>query len=442
MASGPALSGLLRDLLAVRQPESRAKPLTMPLPDEVAREAKPSGKPVKLWNLAPKHHCPVVGTCLRMDDLVRFARRYRFEADSRDEFELHVEAVSRCQSRNEVSEAIHKHLDRKYGEALQRFSRLKTEAAVVVAWKECLARGDVAGPLWATYTHRATSTATSDAVYADIHMLSHQVGAGQAADVRRLAFLEKENASLKQALDAESRQHQQQTEKLKRQVCELESSLHTRMQLDAEVSALRARLARAESRDAHADVMRELTALQRANEQMAAAFARAGEMQNALQAAQEQIAELTQQRDAEQAEREALEMMLTADRRAESVCGLQCECCEAGPTQRCILYVGGRTSLVAHYRELAERLGVRLVHHDGGQEEALSRLPELIHRADAVICPTDCVSHTAYYNLKNHCKRTGKPCLFFKGTGVGSFAIAMTRVAKGEFSLQAQDASA
>lgn len=437
MSSAPALSGLMRDLMASRLPEVRVQRLAINLPAPGQPNATSPRKPVKLWDLAQKHHCPVIGTCLRMDDLVRFARRHRFEARLQDEFELHVEAVGLCQTRNAVSEAIQKHLDRKYAAAVLRFSRLKTDAAVFAAWKECLTKGDVAGPLWAAYTHRAASAGTRDAIYADIHMLSHQVGAGQAADMHRLAWLEKENAELKQSLDKELLQHQAHTERMKRRLSELEEALRTRTLMDDELAGLRARLARAESNATIAEMSSQVASLRRANEHMATIVGRTAEMEKMLQSAQLEIAELTQQRNTARAERDALELMLNADNRKDSPCPVQCACCESGPAQRCILYVGGRTSLVAQYRELAGRLGVRLVHHDGGQEEALSRLPELIHRADAVICPTDCVSHTAYYNLKNHCKRTGKPCLFFKGTGVASFAVAMTRVAKGEFSLQA-----
>jgi hypothetical protein len=100
-----------------------------------------------------------------------------------------------------------------------------------------------------------------------------------------------------------------------------------------------------------------------------------------------------------------------------------------------VLCVGGRSSLVAQYRALAGRLGIRLIHHDGGQEEALSRLPDMINGADAVLCPTDCVSHAAYYALKRHCKRTGTPCLLFKGASVTGFALALARLSAGQTSL-------
>ena len=105
-----------------------------------------------------------------------------------------------------------------------------------------------------------------------------------------------------------------------------------------------------------------------------------------------------------------------------------------------MLYVGGRSSLLAQYRQLADRLGITLIHHDGGQEESLSRLPELIRGADAVVCPTDRISHNAYYHVKAHCKRVGKPCLFYRGGGVSGFAVAMARVSRGEFSVAGSEA--
>jgi hypothetical protein len=103
-----------------------------------------------------------------------------------------------------------------------------------------------------------------------------------------------------------------------------------------------------------------------------------------------------------------------------------------------VLCVGGRASTLGPCRQLAERLGIRLLHHDGGREESLARLPEPIRCADAVVCPTDSVGHSAYYQFKNHCKRVGKPRLFYKGAGVSGFALEMSRVLRGEFSVTRQ----
>ena len=160
----------------------------------------------KLWELEAKLHCPIIGTCLPIDALRRIARRFRFEA-ANDEFGMHVEAVAFSQQRNPVSEALQRHLDKAYKLWVDRFARLKDDSAILALWQECLQRGDVAGPLWAVCTHRAASAATRHQAYGDIHMLSHQVGAGQAADVRRLAHLETDNARLAAELRRRSIQH-------------------------------------------------------------------------------------------------------------------------------------------------------------------------------------------------------------------------------------------
>lgn len=38
-------------------------------------------------------------------------------------------------------------------------------------------------------------------------------------------------------------------------------------------------------------------------------------------------------------------------------------------------------------------------------------LEDSLHAADLVICQTGCISDGAYWRVKDHCKRTGKPCL-------------------------------
>ena len=39
-------------------------------------------------------------------------------------------------------------------------------------------------------------------------------------------------------------------------------------------------------------------------------------------------------------------------------------------------------------------------------------LEDSLHAADLVICQTGCISDGAYWRVKDHCKRTGKRCLF------------------------------
>ena len=411
---------------------------------EHARETAPKWVPghefcgpikrTKLWELKDKYNCPIIGTCLTMDELVKFARRFTFGVSLRDEYTMHAEAAGRSCTRNEVSEAIQKHLDRKYQACLVRFERAKADAEVLAMWQEHRARGEVPGAMWAALTHKAVSEETRHIVYADVHMLSHQMGAGQATDARRLVHLEKENIELKSAIEIERRDRGNMRKELR----SLQKTAASRLVEPTEIVKLRERLAAFESGTAMIGIGRRLLSLQATLDQQLIAVQRSVEMEKKLAVLEGEIRALRTERDQLVSERDALERLLLAGDADEEPCDSQCLSCEYATPGRCVLCVGGRTALVSQYRILAERLGIRLIHHDGGQEEALSRLPDMINSADAVICPTDCVSHNAYYQLKRHCKRTGKPCVLFKGASISGFAVALARLSSGRVSLSGE----
>jgi hypothetical protein len=79
---------------------------------------------------------------------------------------------------------------------------------------------------------------------------------------------------------------------------------------------------------------------------------------------------------------------------------------------KAVLCVGGRSASVPVYRQLVERSGGQFLHHDGGEEESAARLESSLAAADLVICQAGCISHGAYWRVKDHCKRTGKQCVF------------------------------
>lgn len=388
----------------------------------------------KLWQLEDKFHCPVVGTCLPMDDLTALAKRFRFLASRDNEFSLHVEAVNNARERTPFAEALQKLLDRRYRSSILRFDHADDGVGLRRAWRMSLEQGDVAGGFWALVTHPLTKADLRDRAYGDVHMLSHQVGAGQTADVRRVMAMGREIDDLKAQLEISRKAKVQQ-------VLQWQEKLRAREEETAPdqqraLETLQARLQRYESGTAMVDMGRRLMELSATNERLLAVAERMRQQDSMLRQLRQESEALRKERDTLAAEREALESLFLADMRPP--CQASCESWDAAEKdrQRRILCVGGRTNLLVHYRGLAQRLGITLIHHDGGQEESLSRLPDMINGADAVICPTDCVSHPAYYRLKNQCKRLGKPCLMFKGAGVSSFAAALMRVNGGEESLQ------
>jgi hypothetical protein len=421
------------------------KPLFAQMVDAVPAEIaapRQARRRLKLWELEEKHHCPVVGTCLKLEDIKKVARKGGFDGGEFDEYRLHVEAVSISCSRNSVSESMHKLLDRKYDLYLRRFDKARTADEVVALWNQHLEQGEVAGPMWAALTHKAGTAESRKKVYADVHMLSHQVGAGQAADLRRLEWLEREHASLREVARHGQLRHARELAERQDRICQLEREAAETWQRAQEASPLRERLEALESGLAMTGMARRLMAL---TDESARLRERNVQLEARLTELEAQKSQLAESFELAARERDAMEQLwlsetgtTLAEAKPETGCGGACGTCPSRLHGRCVLCVGGRTPLLPQYRQLAERLGVRLIHHDGGKEEALSRLPAMLASSDAVICPTDCVGHLAYYQLKQHCKQAGKPCVLVKSSGVAVFAAALTRLADGRADIQSQ----
>jgi hypothetical protein len=382
----------------------------------------------KLWELPARWHCPLVGTCLPAADMRKLAGRAGFDERDMSDYTLHTTVVGSCDSRTAIAEALQRFFDKRYAAAVRRFAAAKGEAAVLAMWREALAAGnDVAGALWAAWTHADLSEDAGKDLYGDIHMLSHQVGAAVRGDLRRLASLEQDNARLRD--EAEALRHgiwviQRDTA---RQLAELECRL-----ADAEARAALLPRRELELADARAAARDYATVRDRAGA-LAGRVERLEE-RNAHNArrAEDLAVQLNETQDALAAAEAALELALGVSGcqgvAGTAGCGSTCPA-EVQLAGRCVLCIGGRTNLVDGYRRLVETRGGRFLHHDGGQEESLHRIDAAIASADAVVCQAGCVSHMAYYRLKEACKKLGKPCVFVKSPGVGSFARSLAALA-------------
>ncbi|MFZ2327096.1 MAG: DUF2325 domain-containing protein, partial [Rhodoferax sp.] len=96
--------------------------------------------------------------------------------------------------------------------------------------------------------------------------------------------------------------------------------------------------------------------------------------------------------------------------------------------QKVVLCVGGRSGNVASYRDVVERVGGRFAHHDGGLEDSHSVLDASLAAADLVVCQTGCISHNAYWKVKDFCKRTGKRCVFVENPSTSSLVRGLEQV--------------
>ena len=83
--------------------------------------------------------------------------------------------------------------------------------------------------------------------------------------------------------------------------------------------------------------------------------------------------------------------------------------------EKSVLCVGKDAMALMLTRKVVEMAGGRYLghsvgHDDGGEVDGAALEASLV-AADLVICQTGCVSHGAYWRVRDHCSRTGKQCV-------------------------------
>jgi len=373
----------------------------------------------KLWDFATHLHCSIIGTCLSTAELrhalIKLGHK---EAATVSEHDLHASGVVIAGQRHDGAKLLHKTLDRRHRVSISQFDKAKTAQDVRVRWKEAMQRGDIPGAYWAALSHPATKDALLREIFADVHMLSHLVGAANRADIRRLRQLENANAELEAKVGRQQQQLRDGIVARDATIRDLRRTLEERIVHDRDNAARPA----AEPNSGIwvnlvADLKRRLATAESRRKRLECELR---ECRSALQAERIGRTETVKREGALQQELEQVEASLA--KLAEINQPMQEAPCLADLT---LLYVGGRQAQIAHLRALAERAGAVFLHHDGGIEERGALLQGLISRADAVLFPVDCISHAAVALVKRICGQFGKPFLPLRGVGLAPFYAAL-----------------
>ena len=370
----------------------------------------------KLWEISHKFHCPVIGVCFDVDELRGLMTKVmHFPRDTSD-FVLHTTAVGACEERSRLAELLHKHLEKRFQLSIRRFSTARSGDALSALWREAVANGsEMPAALWSCWTHPACDAKLEQAIYGDIHMIQHQVGSGTRADLNTLKALRADNAQLRLQLDAARRENEamrseksRATQALGERVAELRVDLAGKEAWGAGLSA---------QLDQLRQILPDLKDRQALARRASDAEARASTLSAHAAALEEELAgvkRLLEQSGTAQAQAGA-----AAENGPFSAVDRNSSVNVAG---KCVLCVGGRSGAVDAYRQVIEQRGGRFLHHDGGLEESLHRIDAALAAADLVICQAGCISHNAYWGVKEQCKRTGKPCIYMKTTGVSGLS--------------------
>lgn len=366
----------------------------------------------RLWELGSHAHCPVIGVCLPLERVRLLARRHLVLRGDEDDYTLHCSLVTAAGRRNLMAEALQKDLEQRFALDVRSAAQAKCRDSLMTWWRARAAQPEFAGALWATLTHARCDEWLEMRVLGQVHMLQHQVGAAQRVDVGRHRELVAEHQALARAY---AEVQQRVTAWSQAQAREQQAWAQERMQHRAAVIALQTQLAQAQDQlrqwqAARPDLPEREVLLERLEAQRA--------RNQALQRALNQLAS----RPAAVADPQPAP--ITVARPPEPVA------VDLG--QRVVLCVGGRGGSVPQYRQAVEGCGAQFLHHDGGEEHKPAQLEPQLAAADLVICQTGCISHDAYWRVKDHCKRHRKRCVFVETPSRSAFERALAEAAAGE----------
>lgn len=391
-----------------------------------------------MWDHAD-YSCPIIGTCLSTAELRKLAARVQLILPpNASEYELHGCFVTLAKQPSRPAKIVQKYLDRKFSRQMKRFAKAQDDRAIWALWSEMADAGEIPGAFWAVMRHQGASEQLLARIYGEVHMLSHQVGASTRADLSRLSESQAKVDRLESALAERKSILREAVAVWKRRTMALERELTTERAQREKAERDRLSLRELIETRTLADLERDRkilgAQLKQAQDRLLASESEARRQALLIEGNYREEALLRGQIAERDREVEALELALLASQHVKTPCGAACQTPGACPCPRlrgkCVLYVGGRSGLKGQYRLLGERFGCEVLHHDGGVEQSQQHLQQLLTRADAVVCPVDCVSHDACAMVKRMCRGSMKPVLFARSSGLSSLASSLTALDK------------
>ncbi len=391
----------------------------------------------KIWEVNPNLHCSIIGTCLSLTDLRAIARRAGVHFPRQTtEHEIHATFAKEVESPSRISKLVDRTLEKKHRRALALFRSAQSITELERLWQEASERGDIAGGYWAAMSHPLLSGELKATIYGEVHMLSHVLGASRRLDLRKLQKMEAHCATLEDKLSQTKIVYRKRLKNRDQVVSEMSGRLLSLASVERKLSLATDKLLEVK-RNSGVDILENRV------RQLESALARERAAKELAEAELDRNATLLEEERRLRSVADAQNELLAEENgllEQELLSALACQrdgsdCSSAVPTQgedlcgRKIMYVGGRSHLVRHYRALVERRGGEFLHHDGGIEQSIEMLKRSMTSVDAVICPIDCVSHGACQSVKQTCKHLAKQFIPVRSSGLSSFARGIEAIA-------------
>ena len=375
------------------------------------------------WMIHSHFKCPVVGTCLSLEEQKRILKKTGRCIKNRTGYEIHGIFVHSLSNKNKLSKRIDAYLQKKFKYEISEFSGLD-RSLFLDAWKTHFKKGEIAGLLWVSATRVDLKKEDISSIFGEIHMQMH-LNAGHNLNLRRRLFSQdeenrklvqrfKDSTRIRKKLKKENENLERDQTELRRQYAFLENE---NLSIEKELSILRG----------NTGILDLETENQQLRDELGNLSGEIGDYQQRLEDLRGQnnklLSKLESQREMNNHLKEELEEIFTqfsALTRCDETCPSFDLC------RKRILIVGGMNRMESLYRQLIEENGGIFEYHDGHIKGGKKVLENRIRRADIVLCPVNINSHNACSVVKKMGKKHRKSVQMLAGSGLGVISQALS----------------
>ena len=407
--------------------------------DDIAMPPK-AHKQKSIWEIPSTQHCSIVGTCLSLGEARLIGKKINVTCPNKEDLDatIHSVLVQECATKNWTSRLINKTLNKKFDNSVKIFRSCKDSDELLALWRDAFSVGNIPGPYWAVLSHPCLSKEAGVKVYSDVHMLSHLVGSSNQANIVRITELEIELANahdkIKKLIVSNNVKVMNKTDIINAQEEKIIALNQINKDLENRLTQLNQSIEGDQDSAFSNGVMLSGELLSKENSADVLPLKKAKKIISKMTGKVEQITiensrlraevdEKDSQIDLLNTEMSSIELMLD-NIQARGLAGSK-SCDLAG---KCVLYIGGRRGAMCRMCDIVKKMNGNLVYHDGGKEDSLASLSSAVSSADAVLFPTNCVSHSSALEAKKLCKRMAKPYLPIRSAGLGSLINGLVEI--------------
>ena len=380
------------------------------------------------WMIHRYFKCPVVGTCLSLEEQKKILKKMGYSIKNRSAHEIHGIFVHSLSDKNALSTRIDAYLHRKFKHEISKFFSFD-RSLFLDAWKTNFQKGEIAGLLWVAATRPDLKAEDIKSIFGDVHMQMHLNAVWNGKARQRLSFQEKENLKLKELLQQESairRALKKENKSLKKDVDELRRGYaffeKEKMKIEKKLFELSDNSGffdlQAENRELRVN-MRKLS------DEVSTYKKRMTDLQDQNSRLLDDIDRQREINGHLKKEMERNIIQISAMNRCDETCPSFDLC------RKRILIVGGIVKIKNRYKKLIEENGGIFEYHDGYMKGGTEGLKKQVRRADLVLCPVNCNSHNACLVAKKIGKKYSRPVHMLSGSGLSAISQALLESQKG-----------